>query len=174
MQNKKGLLVFVFGVLAVAVTVGAVLVVRTYLASADTSSEPKEIKAGRVSPTAGEITFATDKEAIASIECATSETGPFSICGAETEKTTDHKIKTSIILDPEKAYHFKIKIGRRTYDNIGLPFVLPKHGDISREVGRSFPASLLGACQGDPDFDADYDLNKDGCIRQNDWDIFGR
>lgn len=174
MNNKKGVLVFVFGVLAVALTVGAVLVVRTYLASADTAAEPKEIESTRVSPTAGEVTFTTEKIAAASIECSTSQTGPFSICGAETEQTINHSIKTSIILDPDKSYYFNIKIGRRTYDNIGTPFVLPKPGDISRKSGKSFPASLLGKCQGDPEYDADYDLNKDGCIRQNDWDVFGR
>ncbi len=172
--NKKGLLVFIFGVLAVAATVAGVFAFRSFMAKADALSTPKGIKSLRVSPTAAEITFNTESEAVASIECAAVKNGPFSLCGSESSLTRNHRLKTSIILDPEKEYYFNIKIGRKTYDELGLPFVISKEVNKESNASETFPPSLLGVCQGDSLFNAIYDLNKDGCIRQNDWDMFGR
>lgn len=183
---NKNLIIFLVGILLIGFTVLAVFFGRNYFAKADTSLEPTNIKLRRLTPTAGEVSFTTAKAATASIECSTSANGPFSLCGAETLETTSHIVKTSIILNPEKDYHFKIKIGERTYDNIGLPFLMSRFqgsgqtGQVgespntSGAIPRAFPSSLLGVCQGNSQFDADYDINKDGCIRQNDWDLFGR
>lgn len=176
---NKNLAIFIIGIILIGFTVVAIFFGRNYFAGADTSFEPTNIKSRRLTPTAGEVAFTTAKPAVASIECSTSENGPFSLCGAETLETTSHIVKTSIILNPEKDYHFKIKVGDRTYDNIGLPFLMPRYQNnsnsgLNNSIPRAFPSSLLGTCNGNSKYDADYDLNKDGCIRQNDWDLFGR
>jgi hypothetical protein len=161
----RGFFIFFIGVLLALLTVGGVLVGRTFLSTqADPDLTPREVAITRTSPTAGLVTFKTDKEAIASIECATSEDGPFSLCGAETAPTADHELKTSIILDPEKEYFFNIKIGTTTYDNLGVPLVIPT--ESANET--SFPTDVLGLCLGDPAYKPEFDINQDGCIRQND------
>jgi len=165
----KGLFVFSVGVLIALLTIGGFLVGRTFLfAKADPDLTPKEVKIVRSSPTAGLVSFKTDKEAVASIECATKKEGPFTLCGAETVSTGKHEIKTSIILDPEKEYFFVIKIGNQMYDNLGIPLVIP----VEKEEKAEFPRALLGLCTGDTGFDETFDINADGCIRQNDKTLY--
>lgn len=166
---KKTIAVFVIGTLISLVTVGGgVLTFRKFFVSADPSYEPKNIEIARISPTAGEVTFETDKETIASMECSDKKEGPFTLCGSETQKTNQHQLKTAIILDPDKKYFFQLKINGRKFDNLGLPFVLE-----NKETQQSgdFPSELFGTCEEDADFDAVFDTNKDGCIRQNDRDL---
>src|SRR3989344_269014 len=163
----KGLFIFFVGVLIALLTVGGVLVGRTFFfASADPDLTPKEVKVTRTSPTAGLVSFKTDKESVASIECGTAKDGPFSLCGAETVSTLEHEIKTSIILDPEKEYFFVIKIGNQTFDNLGIPLVLTTE---DKQDGNTvdFPTDLLGLCSDDSLYQEEFDVNKDGCIRQN-------
>ncbi|MBI4130171.1 hypothetical protein HY468_02555 [Candidatus Roizmanbacteria bacterium] len=167
----RSLLIFAIGILLALLTVGGFFVTRTFFAAADPQLEPKEITITRSSPTAGEVTFTTEKEAVASIECATVKEGPFSLCGAESTPTTTHNLKTSIILDPEKEYFFVIKIGNTTYDNLGLPMILPMKQEKPKSFA-DFPKDLLGSCEQDSQYDVTFDMNKDGCIRQNDRDLF--
>lgn len=164
----RGLFIFFVGVLIALLTVGGVLVGRTFFfASADPDLTPKEVKITRTSPTAGLISFKTDKEAVARIECGTVKDSPFSLCGAETVSTKEHEIKTSIILDPDKEYFFVIKIGNQTFDNLGIPLVLPTE-DSQKGPTVTFPTEILGQCQDDSLYQEQFDMNKDGCIRQND------
>jgi len=164
----KALFIFFVGVLIALLTVGGVLVGRTFFfASADPDLTPRAVKITRTSPTAGLVAFETDKEAVASIECATASEGPFSLCGAETVSTKKHEIKTSIILDPEKEYFFVIKIGNETFDNLGIPLVLSTEESQGGPT-TSFPTDNLGLCETDSLYQEKYDMNKDGCIRQND------
>jgi hypothetical protein len=163
----KGLFIFFVGVLIALLTVGGVLVGRTFFfASADPDLTPREVKITRTSPTAGLVSFKTDKASVASIECATTKEGPFSLCGAETVSTSEHEIKTSIILDPEKEYFFVIKIGNETFDNLGIPLVLTT--EDKQEGSADFPTDFLGLCETDSLYQEEFDINKDGCIRQND------
>jgi hypothetical protein len=164
---KKGLFVFFIGVLLALLTVGGVLVGRTFFfAQADPDLTPRELKITRSTPTAGIVTFKTDKEAIASIECSTSKEGDLSLCGAETIATKDHEIKTSIILDPEKEYFFNVRIGNQIFDNLGIPLVLPLENGNQNKL--PFPSDKLGLCSGSAGYSEDFDVNRDGCIRGND------
>ena len=166
---KNTLLLFFAGVLLALLAVGGYMAATTYFASADEESIPENIIIERVSPTTGQISFSTAKPVIASIDCAASVDGPFSLCGAETQVTDTHEIRTSIILEPDADYYFFITIRNTTYDNLGKPFVIP--ADTKPSVD-SFPAKLFGTCTQDPDFDEAFDINKDGCIRQNDRMLF--
>lgn len=164
----RGLFIFFVGVLIALLTVGGILVGRTFFfASADPDLTPREVKITRTSPTAGLISFKTDKEAVASIECSTTKDGDFGLCGAETVSTKEHEIKTSIILDPDKEYFFVIKIGNETFDNLGIPLVLSTEESQGGPTA-SFPTDILGLCQEDSLYQEKFDMNKDGCIRQND------
>lgn len=169
----KALFVFGGGVILAILAIGIFLASRAFFAEADPALTPTDITITRPSPTSGELSFTTEKEAVASIECATSKEGPFSLCGAESSPTTSHQIKSSIILDPEKTYYFVIKIGNETYDNLGVPLELPVGADPV-QVLQEFPTNLLGTCRTDPGFDETFDLNKDGCIRQNDRMLFAQ
>src|SRR3989344_4729381 len=122
----RGLFIFFIGVLLALLTVGGVLIGRTFFAQADPALTPSELKISRISPTAGEVVFKTEKEAVAAIDCSTTKDGSYSLCGAETTATKEHTLKTSVILDPEKEYYFTIKIGNTTFDNLGIPLVIPK------------------------------------------------
>lgn len=165
----RGLFIFFIGVLLALLTVGGILVGRTFFAQADPAFTPTEVKITRSSPTAGVVTFKTEKEAVASIECSTQKDGSYSLCGAETTPTKEHSLKTSVILDPEKEYFFVIKIGNTTFDNLGIALVLPKENEKEKNP---FPRELLGFCEGDPKYDVQFDVNKDGCIRLNDRMLF--
>ncbi len=170
----RGLFIFFIGILIALLTVGGVLVGRTiFFAQADPDLTPTEVKITRTSPTAGQVVFKTAEESVASIECSTQKTGPFSLCGAETTPTREHDLKTSIILDPEKEYFFNIKIGNSTFDNLGIPLVLPTE---TKQDGPSspFPSSVLGLCEGDEGYAEQFDVNRDGCIRQNDRILYGQ
>ena len=169
---RKTIAVFVTGTLITLITVGGgMMAFRTFFASADPSIEPNNIAINRVSPTAGEVTFETDKETIASMECSDKKEGPFTLCGAETVRTTKHQLKTAIILDPDKKYFFQLKISGRKFDNLGLPFVLENK---ENQQSVNFPTELFGKCEDDAGFDASFDTNKDGCILQNDRDLYER
>lgn len=169
---NRTLFIFFIGVLLALLTVGGVLVGRTFFfTKADQDLTPREVQITRTTPTAGKVSFKTEKEAVASIECATKKEGPFSLCGAETTSTTNHEIKTTIILDPEKEYFFTIKIGSTTYDNLGIPLVLPTENTESKT---QFPSSVLGLCEGNQGYDPVFDVNKDGCIRQNDKILYAK
>ena len=161
---KNVVILFSAGIIVALLAVGGYLVGRTYFVSADEDLIPRNINIERTSPTAASIQFTTDQPTLASIECSTSPDGPFSLCGAESVETENHDIKTSIILDPEQEYYFFIKIRNVTYDNLGSAFEIP----LKREDAASFPTNLMGLCTGDTGYNATYDVNKDGCIRQND------
>jgi hypothetical protein len=162
---KQTALLFIAGVTLALLAIGGYFVAQSYFVSADGDAIPENINIERVSPTSGIITFTTAKPVIASIECAVSSEGPFSLCGAETQSTTNHEIKTSIILNPEAEYYFFIKIKNTTYDNLGNPFTLAIKESKKAE---EFPKNLLGVCKEDAGYDVSFDINKDGCIRQND------
>lgn len=171
--SKKGFLVFILGFLAIVATVTGIFTFQSYFAKADETTLPKEIKIERVTATAAQVIFKTDKEVIASIECSNSQTGPFNLCGAESSATSNHTIKTSIILDPEKNYFVRIKIGRSTYDQLGKPFELPNETtQPSGQNSNTFPDNLLGVCSDSSSYNAKYDVNNDSCIRANDRILF--
>ncbi len=160
---KQSVLLFITGVLLALLAVGGYLAGQMFFASADTDIVPENLTIKRISPTSALISFTTKKNIISSIECADDIKGNFSLCGAETEPTSSHKIKTSIILNPEKKYYFFIKIKNTTYDNLGKPFEIPIKKD-----SKPFADELLGICRGETKYNEVFDVNKDGCIRTND------
>lgn len=170
---SKTVIIFIVGVVLALLTVGGYLASRTFLASADPSFEPQNVVIERLSPTTGQVTFTTMKPAIAQIECSDTADGTFDICGAEEIATTDHQVKTSVILDPERAYYFYITIGNTRYDNLGQPLVFEKPEENEKSASE-FPVQLLGTCSDDLTYVAEYDVNKDGCIRLNDRDLYGQ
>ncbi|KKR70541.1 MAG: hypothetical protein UU14_C0047G0006 [Candidatus Roizmanbacteria bacterium GW2011_GWB1_40_7] len=161
---KQVLLLFAGGIILALLVVGGYLVARTYFASADEDLIPQNIEIDRSSPTAAVIKFTTNQPVLASVECSQYPDGPFALCGAESQETDNHEVKTSIILDPEVEYHFFIKIRNITYDNLGSPFVIP----VKSAPAVEFPDSVLGTCSGDSGYNVKFDINKDGCIRAND------
>lgn len=170
---SKTVIIFIVGVLLALLTVGGYLASQTYFARADPSLEPQNVVIERQSPTTGQVTFTTVKPAIASIECSDTADGTFEICGAEETATTDHQVKTSVILDPESPYYFYITIGNTRYDNLGQPLAFERVQE-DKPSASEFPVQLLGTCNDDLTYVAEYDVNKDGCIRFNDRDLYGQ
>jgi len=170
---SKTVIIFIVGVFLALLTVGGYLASQTFFASADPSLEPQNVVVERLSPTTGQVTFTTVKPATASIECAATADGPFDICGAEDTAITDHQLKTSVILDPDSSYYFYITIGNTRYDNLGQPLVFER-AEEKKPSADEFPTQLMGTCNDDLMYVAEYDVNKDGCIRFNDRDLFGQ
>lgn len=170
---SKTVMVFAIGILLALLTVGGYFASRTFFASADPSMEPQNVVVTRSSPTAGEVTFLTEKPAVASLECSTIMDGDYEVCGSETSASTSHKLKTSIILDPEKVYYFYILIGNVRYDNLGRPLMFEKSDEAGNDPS-TFPTQLIGVCEDDPQYVKEYDLNNDGCILLNDRSLYGQ
>ena len=170
---NRGMFIFIGGILLAFLTIGGYLLFQTFVvAQADPALTPINLEAKRLTPTAGEISFTTAKPAVTSIECSTSSDGPFSLCGAEAMSTTDHTIKTSIILDPDTTYFFRIVINNTTYDKDGVPYTLGRMAVEEAAPPDAFPAEILGLCTDDAGYDGTYDLNGDGCIRLNDQNMY--
>lgn len=160
---KQTVILFISGILLALLAVGGYMVAQNYFVSADDEIIPENITISRPSPTTGLVSFTTAEPVIASIECGTNAEEEFSLCGAETQPTTNHEIRTSIILEPDTQYYFFIKIRKTTFDNLGNPFIISLP-----EEKEPFPDAVLGKCENDPAYNKSYDINNDGCIRGND------
>jgi hypothetical protein len=179
----KFLLLFFLGILTAFMIAGGVLIARTYMVSADPSYTPENITITRLSPTSAEVSFTTESPVIASLVCSENKDGEMSLCGADSTEQTNHRIKTSIILNPDKEYYALIKIRNTSYDQLGVPFTVSLYSAPERNLNNStqqpdsaesqesansssgFPTELLGVCEGKSVFKKEYDLNGDGCIR---------
>lgn len=170
---NKAVVIFGVGILLAFLAIGGYLASRTFFAGADVASEPQNVVVSRTSPTEGLVTFITVKPVIASIECADDPDGVFTICGAELSPTTDHSLKTSIILDPEKTSYFYIIIGNTRFDNLGQPLEFTVD-QTNTPQSSAFPGGLIGVCESSVKYVAEFDVNKDGCIRLNDRDLYGK
>lgn len=198
--NLKSIII----ILGLLLSLGVVLLVgnRMFNLLARASGSPPEgVQIGNITANSASVTFTTTDESQALIEYGTNPTN-LTLFASDETSTTNHTVKISL-LTPNTTYYFHIKIGDKTYENSGLPWTFtttgvrdagptptrvpltPSLSPSPQATGSSGTtgtgavncndiAKLIGATKGSPNYDPQYDINKDGIINSADLTLCGK
>lgn len=187
--NLRSIIIVLGLLLSLAVLVFAGTRVYSLFVSAS-GSPPEDVRIGNITANSATVTFTTTSSAQALIEYGTNPTN-LTLFASDETSTTDHTIRIAL-LTPNTTYYFHIKMGEKKYDNAGLPWTFttttvgtsspnPTQVQLTPAVTDS-PSSTtsagsincneipkhIGATQGSPNYDAQFDINRDGIINVGD------
>ncbi|OGK15389.1 hypothetical protein A3H80_01535 [Candidatus Roizmanbacteria bacterium RIFCSPLOWO2_02_FULL_37_19] len=167
LKSDKRLLGIVLLVVLLPFLVVSAFVVTRFRPKAEFASKPTNITTERVSGTGFRISFVTDLEVRATVDCSIGIDGAQFRCAEDSKATITHDLSNQdldppVNLNPGTGYYVRIHTGLASPTLAYIP-AAPDNRLFSLSFN-SFTEDALWLCQEDEGFDPALDVNQDGCV----------